>query len=68
MFVVKFFRSVFSLIWTQSGDLLCKFPYPVQMRENTDQSNSEHELFLCSENCQKIKRSFTPVPLLLTKS
>ena len=28
-------------IWTECGNLLCRSPYSVQMRETTDQKNSE---------------------------
>ena len=41
----EFFWSVFSRIRTECGDLLCKFPYSVLMRENTDQKNSEYGHF-----------------------
>ena len=33
----RFFRSVFSCIRTEYGDLLCKFLYSVQIQENKDQ-------------------------------
>ena len=33
----SFVCSVFSRIQAEYGDLLCKFPYSVQIRENTDQ-------------------------------
>ena len=35
--VRSFFWSVFSHIWTKYGDLLCKFPYSVQIWGNRDQ-------------------------------
>ena len=38
--VFGIFRFVFSRIRTEYGDLLCKSPYSVQMRENRDQKNS----------------------------
>ena len=41
----EFFWSVFSRIRTEYGDLLCKFPYSVLMRENADQKNSEYGHF-----------------------
>ena len=46
----NFFWSVFFRIWTEYGDLLCKFPYSVQMWENLDQkklvfSHSEKIVF-----------------------
>ena len=37
----EFFRSIFSRIWTEYGEIL-------RMRENKDQKNSEHEPFLRS--------------------
>ena len=33
----SFFRSVFSSIWTEYGDLWLKSPYSVRILENTDQ-------------------------------
>ena len=33
----SYFWFVFSCIWTEYGDLLCKSPYSVQIEENTDQ-------------------------------
>ena len=33
----EFFWSVFSLLWTEYGEILPVSPYSVQMRENTDQ-------------------------------
>ena len=44
----KFFWSVFSCIWTEYGDLICKFPFLVRIRENKGQKNFEHEHFLYS--------------------
>ena len=43
-FCVKFVRNAFFLvrifrIQTEHGDLLCKSPYSVQMRESTDQKS-----------------------------
>ena len=35
----EFFWSAFSRIWSEYGDLLCKSPYSVQMRENWDFGN-----------------------------
>ena len=35
----SFSWSVFSRIWTEYRHLLCKSPYPGQIRENTDQKN-----------------------------
>ena len=44
VFVCKslYFWSVFSLIWTEYGETGSISPYSVQMRENTDQKNSEY--------------------------
>ena len=36
------FWSAISCIQTEHRDLLCKSPYSVRMRENTDQKNSEY--------------------------
>ena len=44
----ELFSSVFSRIRTEYGDILCISPYSVQMREDTDQSNSKYGLFLRS--------------------
>ena len=38
----ELFWSVFSRIWTEYGKILSISPYLVQMRENTDQNNSEY--------------------------
>ena len=35
----EFFWSVFSRIWPEYRDLLCKSPYSVQIRENCDFGN-----------------------------
>ena len=40
--------SIFSIIWTEYGDIWSISPYSVQMRENTDQNNSEYGHFLPS--------------------
>ena len=37
-----FFRSAFSRLWTEYGDILRISPYSVRMRENTDQNNSKY--------------------------
>ena len=42
----ELFWSVFFRIWTEYGELRSISPYSVQMRENTDQNNSEYERFL----------------------
>ena len=39
----KFFWFVFSCIWTEYGRSI--FPYSIQMRENTEQKNSEQRHF-----------------------
>ena len=44
----EFFWSEFSHIRTEYGEILPFFPYWVQMRENTDQKNSEYRHFLRS--------------------
>ena len=41
----EFFWSVFSRIRTEYGEIGSISPYLVQMRENTDQNNSEYGLF-----------------------
>ena len=38
----ELFWSTFSLIWTEYGETRSNSPYSVQMRENTDQNNSEY--------------------------
>ena len=35
--ILSFLWTVLSRIWTEYGDLRSKYPYSVQMRENTDQ-------------------------------
>ena len=45
----EFFWSVFFRIRTEYGDLLRKYSYSVQMRENTDQKNFECGYFLRSD-------------------
>ena len=45
----EFFCSVFSRIQTEYRDLLSKLPYSAQMRENTNQKNSEYGHLLCSD-------------------
>ena len=44
----QLFSFVFSRIQTEHGEIRSIFPYSVQMRENTDQNNSEYEHFLHS--------------------
>ena len=43
-----FFRSVFSRIRTEHGEIPLISPYSIRMRENTDQKNSEYGHFLRS--------------------
>ena len=45
----EIFWSVFSHIWTEYEYLLRKSPYWLQMREYTDQKNSEYGHFLRRE-------------------
>ena len=53
---LEFFWFVFSRIWTEYGKILLISPYSVQMRENTDQKNSEYRHFSRSvTNHQKRK-------------
>ena len=42
---LEFPWSVFSRIWPEYGDLLCKSPYLVQIRENTDQKTPNMDTF-----------------------
>ena len=44
----EFFWSVFSRIRIEYGEIRDIFPYSVQMRENTEQKNSEYGHFLPS--------------------
>ena len=44
----EFFLTMFSGIWTEYGDLVRRSLYSVQMKENTDQKNSEYGRFLRS--------------------
>ena len=46
---LEFFRSVFSRIRTECGEMRSISPYSVRMRENTDQKNSEYGHFSCSD-------------------
>ena len=45
---LELFRSAFSRIRTECGEILHISPHSVGMRENTDQNNSEYEHFLRS--------------------
>ena len=45
----EFFWTVFSHIWTEYGEIIRIPPQSVQMRENTDQENSEYGHFLHSD-------------------
>ena len=42
----ELFWSVFSLVRTEYGEILCISLYSVRMRENTDQNNSKYGHFL----------------------
>ena len=44
----ELFWSAFSRIWTEYGEIWSISPYSAQMRENTNQSNSEYGHFLRS--------------------
>ena len=52
---LEFFLSVFSHIWIECGDLLCKSSYLVKIRENTVQKNSEYRHLLRSDDIMGIK-------------
>ena len=45
----NFFWSIFFCIWTEYGDLLCKYPYSVRIQENMDQKNFIFGYFSGSE-------------------
>ena len=45
----ELFWSVLSCIWSEYGEIRGISPYSVQIRENTDQNNSEYEHFSRSE-------------------
>ena len=44
----ELFRSAFSRIWSEYGEIATIFPYSVRMRENADQNNSKYGHFLRS--------------------
>ena len=46
--------NIFSHILTEYGDLLCKSPYSVRMRENADQKNSKYGHFLRCVNYEEV--------------
>ena len=46
---------IFSCIWAKYGELFCKSPYSVRMRENVDLKNSEYKQFSRNENSQFFK-------------
>ena len=46
---LELFWSLFSRIWTEYGEIQSISVYSVQMRENTDQNNSEYGHFLRSD-------------------
>ena len=41
----EFFWSLFSGFWIEYGKMLPTYPYSIQMRENTDQKNSDYGHF-----------------------
>ena len=49
---MEFFWVVFSCIWNECGDVLCKSPYSVRMWENKDQESSSYGNFLWSLNLE----------------
>ena len=49
----ELFWSVFTLIWTEYGEILRIFPYSVRMRENVDQNNSKYGHFSRSHTVEK---------------
>ena len=54
----EFFWSLFSLIRTEYEEIPQISPYSVQMRENTDQKNSEHGPFSGSDLCYALFRRY----------
>ena len=50
----SFFYSVFSRIRTECGDLLCKSPHSVQIRENKDQEKLRIWTIYAQCYCKKI--------------
>ena len=51
----ELFWSVFSHIWTEYEKILSIFPYSVQMRQNTDQNNTDYGHFSRSASFQNSK-------------
>ena len=49
----ELFWSVFTLIWTEYGEILRIFPYSVRMRENVDKNNSKYGHFSRSDAVEK---------------
>ena len=41
----EFFRSVFSRIWTENGEILSISSHSVRMRKSTEQKNSKYRHF-----------------------
>ena len=70
----EFFWPIFSHIWNEYGELPCKCPYLVWMRENTDPKNFKYEHFLHSVNLleellfSKALTSWSPVPKCMDMS
>ena len=52
----EIFWSLFSRIWTEYGDLLCKCPNSLKIRENVDEKNFECAHFLRSGSSQALYR------------
>ena len=55
----ELFWSVFSHIWTESGEIRSISPYSIRMRENADQNNSEHGHFSRSDSDMLTGNLFT---------
>ena len=53
----EFFWSVFSRIRTEYGEIRSASPYPDQMRENTDQKNSEYGYYSYSMSYHKFPKA-----------
>ena len=53
----EFFRSVFSSLWTEYGEILCISLHSVRMRKNTGQKNSKYGHF--SRSVGLVMKSFS---------
>ena len=62
---LELFWSVFSHIRTEYRKIASITPYSVQMRENTDQKNSEYGHFSCSNSIKTISKR---LPLWMVES